>query len=187
MSTRAKLLSTALGVFSERGTDGGSMREIARRAGVNVATAYHHFGSKRELFLAIFRELGFLDAPIDVAGLSFQGMSPRERLELILMGAWAFMATGADVVRLMVLEATKGDDEVREVFREWRRQGDEYLERILVRAGLAKASNAGQRAWLVRQVIWGTFVETLMYGNLDADDLRSKARTAAEALIGGAW
>jgi len=187
VSTREKLLATALSVFSERGTDGGSMREIARRAGVNVATAYHHFGSKRALFLAIFRELGFLDAPIDVAASSFEGLTPRQRLEAIFVGAWAFMGTGADVVRLMVLEATKGDDEARAVFREWRRQGDDYIERVLVRAGLAQATNVHQRAWLVRQTIWGTFVEALMYGTLDAEELRDKARTAAEALTSGVW
>jgi len=187
VSTREKLLSTALGVFSERGTDGGSMREIARRAGVNVATAYHHFGSKRDLFLAIFRELGFVDAPFDVAGLSFEGQSPAQRLETILLGSWVFMTIGADVVRLAVLETLKGDEEVREVFEEWRRQGDARIEEVLVRAGLATKANAPQRAWLARQVIWGVFVEALMHGLLDVEHFREKARAAAETLVRGGW
>jgi AcrR family transcriptional regulator len=187
VSTREKLLATALGVFAERGTDGGSMREIARRAGVNVAAAYHHFGSKRALFLAIFRELGFVDAPFDVSTISFEGQSPALRLETILLGAWVLMATGSDVVRLAVLETLKGDDEVRAVFNEWQVQGDAGIEQVLVRAGLATNANAPQRAWLVRQVIWGVFVEALMHGRLDADELRDKARTAAETLTRGAW
>jgi AcrR family transcriptional regulator len=187
VSTRERLLSTALGVFAERGTDGGSMREIARRAGVNVATAYHHFGSKRAMFLAIFKELGFLDPPFDLSGLSFEGQSPEQRLELILLGSWMFMSTGADVVRLAVLEAMKGDDEVRAVFHEWRKQGDARIEEMLVRAGLATKANAPRRAWVVRQVIWATFVEALMYDRFDTGELREKAETASAALMQGNW
>jgi AcrR family transcriptional regulator len=187
VSTRAKLLSAALGVFAERGTDGGSMREIARRAGVNVATAYHHFGSKRELFLAIFRELGFLDSPFRASDISFEGMAPAERLEALIFGAWVFMAGGTDVVRLAVLETLKGDDDVRAVFEEWRREYDTFIEETLVRAGLATKANAQRRAWVVRQVIWATFVETLMYGRFDADELREKAQTASAALMQGVW
>ncbi|WP_419907143.1 TetR/AcrR family transcriptional regulator [Hoeflea sp.] len=40
-------------LLAERGTDGFSMREVARRAGVAVAAPSHHFGSAKGLFTAI--------------------------------------------------------------------------------------------------------------------------------------
>jgi AcrR family transcriptional regulator len=188
MSTRAKLLETALAVFAERGADGGSMREIARRAGLNVATAYHHFGSKRELLLSIFKELGFVDTPLDLSGWdpAANGQSAEEVLELIMLGAWTSMSTGADVLKLAITEALKGDEDVRAVFDEWQRQGDRFLEELVVQTGLADPTTAADRALALRHVIWGRFVSALMSDELDAEHGIRHARAAALALA-SAW
>ena len=53
--TRARLLEAAVGLFAERGFHGTGVREIALRAGVNVASANYHFGSKEELYLEVLR------------------------------------------------------------------------------------------------------------------------------------
>jgi AcrR family transcriptional regulator len=184
--TRQRLLETALVVFAEQGTDGGSMREIARRAGVNVATAYHHFGSKRELLLSIFRELGFLDMPYDTSW-ALAGTDPYVVIESLCMGAWTLMSSGADVLRLAVSEAMKGDAEVRSVFEEWRRQGDAYIEDVLARTGLASRPVATRRAWVLRSVIWATFISELIEGRFDATELRHRARDTAATLLEGSW
>jgi AcrR family transcriptional regulator len=185
-STRQRLLETALAVFAEQGTDGGSMREIARRAGVNVATAYHHFGSKREMFLAIFRELGFLDMPYDTSWAS-EELDPHLVIENVCLGAWALMSSGADALRLALTEAMKGDAEVRSVFEDWREQGDRYLEEVLVRTGLASGAVATRRAWVLRSVIWATFISELVEGRFDARELSNRARDTAATLLEGAW
>lgn len=184
--TRQRLLETALAVFAEQGTDGGSMREIARRAGVNVATAYHHFGSKREMFLAIFRELGFLDNPYDTSWVQ-PGMEPHLVIESLCLGAWTLMSSGGDVLRLAVAEAMKGDAEVRSVFGDWREQGDRYIEDVLIRSGLASGPVAARRAWVVRSVIWATFMSELIEGRFDAEALRNRARDTAATLLEGRW
>lgn len=183
MSTRDRLLATALTVFAERGADGGSMREIAKRAGVNVATAYHHFGSKRDMLLAIFRELGFVDVGSDQV-LEFPADAPAQaRLETIIFGAWMLMSSGSAVIRVMIAEALKGDPDVIDVFDAWREQGDASVRRSLINAGLADAKNVHQRGWVVRQVIWATFVETLMRGELDWDELYARAQESSRALL----
>ena len=61
MNRRSQLLQTALGLFSEKGVGGASMRELAQRAGVSVAATYHHFESKRALLRAVFEELGSME------------------------------------------------------------------------------------------------------------------------------
>ena len=181
MGTREKLLETALAVFAEKGSDGGSMREIARRAGVNVATTYHHFGSKRELFLAVFRELGFLDTP-DIE--SPPGKNKQDTLEQIIFFAWIFLSSGSDVIRLGIVESIKGDSEVLAVFDEWQRQGDGRIERELVRHGLATGKNSARRALVVRHIIWGNFIAALMSeGPLDVEAFRARAHDAAVSLV----
>ena len=54
--------------MSERGVDGTSMRDLAAAAGLNVASLYHYFPSKRELLEAVLVEHGFLPMePDDLA------------------------------------------------------------------------------------------------------------------------
>jgi AcrR family transcriptional regulator len=51
-ASREKLLAAAIELFGLRGFDGVSTREIAARAGVNIAGIAYQFGGKEELYLA---------------------------------------------------------------------------------------------------------------------------------------
>jgi AcrR family transcriptional regulator len=51
-STRERIVSAALRVFYERGTFGGSMRELASAADISVQGLYYHFASKQDLIRA---------------------------------------------------------------------------------------------------------------------------------------
>lgn len=179
------MLESALAVFAEHGADGGSMREVARRAGVNVATAYHHFGSKRELLLAIFEEIGFLGRDQDATWVD-PALGRSRILEQLCVGAWALMSSGSDVLRLAISEAIKGDPDVRAVFGAWREEGDRYIEEVLRRGGMG-GPEVGRRAWVVRSIIWGTFVSELMEGGFDAAVLHDHAQRAAATLLEGEW
>lgn len=55
--TRDALFESAALAFSERGFDGVSVDDIARRAGVNKAMVYYHFRGKLDLYRAIVREM----------------------------------------------------------------------------------------------------------------------------------
>jgi AcrR family transcriptional regulator len=55
---REQLLAVALEVFARHGFHGASMNEIAEGAGVTKPVLYQHFASKRELYLALLREVG---------------------------------------------------------------------------------------------------------------------------------
>lgn len=50
--TRERLLAAARVVFSEHGFQNATVREICRRAGVNIAAINYHFSSKEALFAA---------------------------------------------------------------------------------------------------------------------------------------
>src|SRR5262252_5392157 len=53
--TKARVLRAATALFAEHGFHGTKMRDIATRAGANVASAHYHFGSKRDLYLEVLR------------------------------------------------------------------------------------------------------------------------------------
>lgn len=183
IGTRDRLLDTALAVFAEHGAAGATMREIARRAGVNVATPYHHFSSKRDLLLAIFRERGLLDLP-DPDAMPEAGSDDKvDRLTLLLVGAWAVMAGSEEVIRLAVIEALRGDEDVRAVFTTWQQRGDAYIERIV--RDFCGDREPARFALIVRHVIWSTLIEQLMKGPVDLEAIAASAPGVARDLLGG--
>ena len=55
ISTRDRIVETALRLFSEKGTAAVSMRELADDAGVTVPGLYYHFASKADLIREVYR------------------------------------------------------------------------------------------------------------------------------------
>src|SRR5262245_62753677 len=55
--SRAALVRASAIEFAERGYDAAGTDRIATRARVNKAMLYYHFGSKRELYLEVVREM----------------------------------------------------------------------------------------------------------------------------------
>src|SRR5512132_597406 len=54
-ATKARVLRAATELFAERGFHGTKVRDIAERAGANVAAGHYHFGSKRDLYVEVLR------------------------------------------------------------------------------------------------------------------------------------
>jgi len=53
--TRARILDAAERLFAERGVDAVSVRSVLKEAGVNVALAHYHFGSREGLIEELLR------------------------------------------------------------------------------------------------------------------------------------
>jgi TetR/AcrR family transcriptional regulator, regulator of cefoperazone and chloramphenicol sensitivity len=49
LTARARIRDAALRLFAERGTEGATIRDIAKAAGVSAGLVRHHFGSKEAL------------------------------------------------------------------------------------------------------------------------------------------
>jgi len=56
-NTRSAIIEHALTLFSERGYEGVSMRDIARAVGIKAASLYNHFVSKEAIFNSIIDEM----------------------------------------------------------------------------------------------------------------------------------
>ena len=87
--TKARVLSAATALFAERGFNATTVRDIATRAGVNVAAGHYHFGSKKALYLEVLRaQFAEIRALMEARGASRSGrelerMPRRELLALL--------------------------------------------------------------------------------------------------------
>jgi len=77
---RAELIDMAARLFGERGYHDTSMRDIAAAFGILHGSIYHHFGSKEELFIAVY-EAGIFAFMLDVQNAVAPLTDPWERLE----------------------------------------------------------------------------------------------------------
>lgn len=50
MTTKDRIIEAALELFSQRGYDGVSVRDIARAVGIRESSLYNHFANKRAIF-----------------------------------------------------------------------------------------------------------------------------------------
>ncbi|MHB1585139.1 MAG: TetR/AcrR family transcriptional regulator [Acidimicrobiales bacterium] len=183
---RQHILDTALALMAQRGVDGTSMRDLASAAGLNVASLYHYFPSKRELLVAVLDERGFIadladGLPAALARDDADGLA--DLLDDILRS----MLEVEDFIRLMLGEVLRGDATAHEVGVELLEATEESLERWLTEnePGLAAGPGAAAVARLLRAMIVGVFFEYVA-GVLDGDDpaaaFRQRAEEAAAAL-----
>jgi AcrR family transcriptional regulator len=56
LNTRARIQQVAIELFTERGYDATSLREIAERLGVTKAALYYHFKSKDEIIRSLVED-----------------------------------------------------------------------------------------------------------------------------------
>jgi AcrR family transcriptional regulator len=127
-------------VFAERGYDGASIDEIARRAGVSAPVVYDHFASKQDLYerllertrdelLEVWREHLFTDEPAEVR-------IPRA------IAAWAEYVEGHRYASRMYFRDATGIPAVQAFHRAVHAQGRAALGTILGRErGAANTAN----------------------------------------------
>jgi len=83
--TKAVLLQVSEELFANHGFEGTSTRMITEAAGINVAMITYYFGSKKELYLAIFKKR-LLYSIIEIERISQLELGPAEKMELYLRG-----------------------------------------------------------------------------------------------------
>ena len=189
-STRSRILQIALSLMSQRGVDGTSMRDLAAAAGLNVASLYHYFPSKRDLLESVLIEQGYL--PIRPVHRDPEGRGPdTEPLTLaqLLAEIMTSMFEVEDFVRLMVGEAMRGEATARAVgvdlFASFETAIEEWVRDN--RPDLIESPGAPTVARILSSMVVGIFIQHAadVLGE-EGDDLTAlsldRAREAASIL-----
>ncbi|BBY05276.1 TetR/AcrR family transcriptional regulator [Mycobacterium noviomagense] len=56
-ATQGRILDAATDVFAAKGFTAATMADVVAASGASIGSIYHHFGGKKELFLAIFEQM----------------------------------------------------------------------------------------------------------------------------------
>ena len=102
-----ELVAAALEVFVERGYEGTTLADVARRAGVTKGTIYLYFENKEALFKAVVRQtIVPVIAQGEALARSFTG-SARDLLEQLVREYWRLVGETAlaGIPKLMMAEA----------------------------------------------------------------------------------
>ncbi len=182
---RQHILSVALTLMAQHGVAGTSMRDLAAATGLNVATLYHYFPSKRELLVAVLEEQGFVDslaatpavaapavtAPAVTAAGSAVTTSGGSNTSLVrdpalgladlLADMLASMLQVEDFIRLMLGEALRGDETALTVGVDLFTATQESIERWLEesRPDLGDPTERAAMARALRAMVVGYFFE----------------------------
>lgn len=105
--SRARILAAAALEFSERGFAGARVDGIARRARVNKAMIYYHFGSKQALYRALLREL-FTKAAARLQAIGASDGPATAKVDRVVEAMGAFIAEHAFFPAIMLREVADG-------------------------------------------------------------------------------
>jgi AcrR family transcriptional regulator len=145
--TREAILRSAREAFGEQGYDKTTIRDVARRAGVDPALVHHYFGSKPDLFTAAL-DLPVNPAEMAAAMLAEQPEAAGEHIVAVFLGIWE---QGSNRHPLMALiRSATSSEEAAAMLREFATR--EVFSRVVHALG---TPDARLRANLVLSQLFG--------------------------------
>jgi AcrR family transcriptional regulator len=167
-ATKERLLAAATALFAERGFHGTTARDIAQRAGVNLAAGNYHYGSKKALYLQVLRrqfaeiradlaDRGASRAPSELSRLSDAAIVDLLRVRLRAMLDMLIGPPPGLHGTLMQREMTDPSEAMPVIVEEFIAPMVDELEEILahLRPGLARAS--------LRRCVFSTVGQVVFY------------------------
>jgi AcrR family transcriptional regulator len=110
LSSKEKILSTAIVLFAQKGYSGLSMRQLALAVDLSVAAIYHHFPDKNALYLEAVR-FAFSDKEQVFDQVWESDCSAEEKLARFIRSFIDVMLEDRDFHRLMQREILEADPE----------------------------------------------------------------------------
>lgn len=178
--TAARILDAAEEVFAERGYLAASTREMARRARVPFGAVHYHWGSKQQLWEAVFRR--FADAARETLARNIvPGRTPGETIDNLVDAFLDLLVARPEGVRLILRIRLEPPEHLTPAIRAMGRQLDD-LGLTLVRAWLPEATiDAGAAIIVISSALLGALADVDAQQELLGGDVYT-SRPARERL-----
>lgn len=180
--TGTRLLETAIALFSERGYNGVSMRDLAGTMGMSAAALYNHYPNKRALYRAAI-EAAFEGKSQRLLAALAEDKEPRERLRNFVHAVVSEMSRTPEFTRFINRELLDGDAERLAYL------GENVFARVQGPfMALLDTLRPGCDAFLISEMLFGMLKQHYDMASLHehlqgvGDPQRSPARIADQAL-----
>ena len=180
--TRERILDAAEAVFAERGFDGATLRDVARRVGLRNPSLYNHFENKESLYAAVLeRDIG----PVLELLVRFveQGDSASAAADEVIRGAMQVLTERPAVARLVQHETLAGGQRLTSMLRN-------FIVPIFAHANDAAEDRALAAGWhredvpllvlAMYHVVVGFFTMAPLYKDLNGTDLLTEQAVARQ-------
>ncbi|MBO1625282.1 TetR/AcrR family transcriptional regulator [Bacillus cereus] len=130
--TKQKVIDAAISLFYTKGYDGTSVRDIAKRANVNVANISYYFAGKKGLLEQLITD--FLEGYIGVIERAFEQreyLPAKEVLNQIVRGILRYQFEHRELTRFFYRELSLDTTLIREVMTVYFSKERYYIEQII--------------------------------------------------------
>jgi AcrR family transcriptional regulator len=180
---RRRIIHAARDLIRETGNAGLSMRALAARAGVSLATPYNLFGSKRAIVLAVLDDVReFQDRFANL-----RSTDPLERLFTAVDMAIEFYVADPPFYKTLWAAVFDASDDVRTEIFNWKR--NEFWRSLVAGAADAGAIAPGVNVELLFRALDRSFESAMLewvVGELEPDLLAPTIRYAYALILKGA-
>lgn len=119
--TKLKIMEVSLGLFSENGFKGTSVREIAKIVGIKGASIYNHFDSKEDILKSLFSKYGshsLRASLMDKNNIQFLAENPEKFPEFLKnqLRRWFLDENWKKFFKVILMEMVHNDS-AKEIFR----------------------------------------------------------------------
>lgn len=126
--SRERILTTAVALFASQGYASTGLRELAEKAGVNLAMVNYFFGSKKNLLLTILET--FFSGYLCVVEEELTRPDPFElKFRAFVQRAVAYIADNRDYMIVTLAELPHDDPDITQYKAEWGRKAMIIIER----------------------------------------------------------
>lgn len=153
-----EILQVAEQLFAEEGFDGTSVRDIAKKANINVAMISYYFGSKEKMLesLILYR---ISDTRLHLESLSLENISPIQKIEKLIVYYIQRINKNRCIYQILHFELSNKKREINlKAFTEVKNNNLKLLENI-IREGQDKGMfQPNINVELLPSTIIGTFI-----------------------------
>jgi AcrR family transcriptional regulator len=157
---RKQLLAVAVEEFGINGYHVTTMNRLAESAGVTKPVLYQHFPSKRELYLAVLRDVGERLRE-NIASATAMASTPHQQVEAGFGAYFGFFANEPSAFQVLFGDAARNDDdfaavshqveaELAEAIAELITIGLDADDRRLLAFGIVGLAEGSSRYWVAR-------------------------------------
>ncbi|MCU5684627.1 forespore capture DNA-binding protein RefZ [Bacillus wiedmannii] len=130
--TKQKVIDAAISLFNTKGYDGTSVREIAKRADVNVANISYYFAGKQGLLEQLITD--FLEGYIHVIEMSFEQreyLSAKDVMVQMVREILRYQFENRELTRFFYRELSLDTTLIREVMTIYFSKERYYIEQMI--------------------------------------------------------